>query len=262
MQATQPPQGIAWSPDGTRLSYIDDNGDLLAVEGGTGATQVLVDHDKMKALNAPVTSEHDRNNRTRYKQASYSWVPDSKHLLFDSNGQLWFFDLATKTGLQIASTGVGSGDDPKFSPDGAYLSYVRDHNLYVRKMKREQCGGAADGLARRTLCSMARWTGCMKKSSRCAAIISGRPDSRRMAYLQMNETSVPEYPIEDWIPTHATVDRQRYPQPGDSNPTVRVGVVGANGGRTKWINLPIGRRKRLHPALRMAQFQNFCGSRP
>ena len=50
---------------------------------------------------------------------------------------------------------------------------------------------------------------------------------------------MPEYPIEDWIPTHATVDRQRYPQPGDPNPVVRLGVVGANGGRTKWINLPI-----------------------
>ncbi len=35
-QATQPPQGIAWSPDGTRLSYIADNGDLLAIEGGNG----------------------------------------------------------------------------------------------------------------------------------------------------------------------------------------------------------------------------------
>ena len=122
-QASRPPDGIAWSPDGTRLSYIAGNGDLVAIEGATGTQQVLVDHDKMKALNAPATTEHDQNNRIRYKEASYFWVPDSKHLLFDSNGQLWFFDLGTKTGLQVASTGAGSGDDPKFSPDGAYLSY-------------------------------------------------------------------------------------------------------------------------------------------
>ena len=36
---------------------------------------------------------------------------------------------------------------------------------------------------------------------------------------------MPTYPITDWIPVHATVDEQRYPQPGDPNPSVRVGVV-------------------------------------
>ena len=55
----------------------------------------------------------------------------------------------------------------------------------------------------------------------------------------MNEAEVPEYPVTDWIPTHATVDAQRYPQPGDPNPEVRVGVVSAAGGKTVWVKLPI-----------------------
>ncbi len=42
----------------------------------------------------------------------------------------------------------------------------------------------------------------MKKNSMCAATTSGRRTRGGVAYLQMNETSVPEYPIEDWIPTH------------------------------------------------------------
>ncbi len=29
------------------------------------------------------------------------------------------------------------------------------------------------------------------------------PDSKNIAYLQMNETEVPLYPLTDWIPTHA-----------------------------------------------------------
>src|SRR3984885_1987097 len=237
-QANRPPDGIAWSPDGTRVSYIADNGDLVAVEGSTGSQQVLVDHDKMKALNPPATTEHDQNNRIRYKEASYFWVPDSKHLLFDSNGQLWFFDLGTKTGLQIASTGAGSGDDPKFSPNGAYLSYLRDHNLYVRKMHDSATANRlTDSQADTVLDGEVDWVYEEELGVRSNYFWS--PDSRRVAYLQMNESSVSEYPIEDWIPVHATVDRQRYPQPGDPNPAVRVGVVGANGGRTKWINLPI-----------------------
>jgi dipeptidyl-peptidase-4 len=237
-QATRPPDGMTWSPDGTRLSYIGDNGDLMAVEGGTGTSEVLVDHDKMKALIPPVTSERDLNNRTRYKEANYLWVPDSKHLLFDSNGQLWFFDLVTKTGLQVASTGAGSGDDPKFSPDGAYLSYVREHNLYVRKLRDSNTAiRLTDSQANTVLDGEVDWVYEEELGVRSNYFWS--PDSKRVAYLQMNESSVAEYPIVDWNPTHATVDHQRYPQPGDPNPAVRVGVVNANGGRTKWINVPI-----------------------
>jgi dipeptidyl-peptidase 4 len=237
-QATRPPDGIAWSPDGIRLTYIDDNGDLLAVQGATGTAEVLVDHDKMKAFNPPAASEHDLNNRVRYKESSYSWAPDSKHLLFDANGQLWLYDLVTKTGLQLPSTGAGSGDDPKFSPDGAYLSYVRDHNLYVYKPRDSKPAyRLTDSQADTLLDGEVDWVYEEELDVRSNYFWS--PDSRRVAYLQMNETAVPEYPIVDWIPTHATVDRQRYPQPGDPNPAVRVGVVGAEGGRTKWIDVPL-----------------------
>jgi dipeptidyl-peptidase-4 len=237
-QATRPPQGIAWSPDGTRLSYIGENGDLMAVEGGTAKQEVLVDHDRMKALISPGTSEHDLNNRTRYKVPSYFWVPDSKHLLFDSNGQLWFFDLANKTGVEVASSGAGSGDDPKFSPDGIYLSYIREHNLYVRRMRESNIANRlTDSQADTVLDGEVDWVYEEELDVRSNYFWS--PDSRRLAYLQMNESSVPEYPIADWIPSHATVDRQRYPQPGDPDPAVRLGVVSATGGKTKWIKLPL-----------------------
>ena len=65
------------------------------------------------------------------------------------------------------------------------------------------------------------------------------PDSSAIAYLQMDEAKVPEYPIEDFVPTHATLDKQRYPQPGDPNPGVKVGDrAGWGRGATKWIEVP------------------------
>ena len=62
--------------------------------------------------------------------ADYQWSPDSRSLLFDALGQLWIFDLATSKGRQLTDAKEPSSD-PKFSPDGKYLSYVRGHNLYV-----------------------------------------------------------------------------------------------------------------------------------
>ena len=58
-----------------------------------------------------------------------------------------------------------------------------------------------------------------------------------------------------------TVDMQRYPQPGDPNPEVRVGVVGASGGKTVWVKLPIPSRPGLHSPLRLGRRPAPCGSR-
>jgi dipeptidyl-peptidase-4 len=41
------------------------------------------------------------------------------------------------------------------------------------------------------------------------------------------------------MPTHAKVDKQRYPQPGDLNPEVRLGVVSAKGGKVSWVHVPV-----------------------
>ena len=153
------------------------------------------------------------------------------------------------------------GDDPKFSPDGNYLSYVRGHNLYVNKLKDNNPPlRLTDSQADALLDGEVDWVYEEELDVRSNYFWS--PDSRRIAYLEMNEAPKrPEYPIENWIPTHATVDRQRYPQPGDPNPVVRVGVVGANGGRTKWINLPIDNGSDYVPPLWMAQSQDSCGLR-
>ena len=66
----------------------------------------------------------------RYHVADYLWAPDSKHLIFDSQGQLWMFDLNTTTAVQFTSAPDPSVDPN--SPDGSRVSYVRKHNLYVR----------------------------------------------------------------------------------------------------------------------------------
>src|ERR1035441_1792924 len=67
--------------------------------------------------------------------ASYIWAPDSGHLLFDSNGRLWLYDLTNGKGVEIGVSGMGSGDDPKFSPTGEYVSFVRNHGLAVVRLK-------------------------------------------------------------------------------------------------------------------------------
>jgi dipeptidyl-peptidase-4 len=236
------PQGLTWSPDGEHLTYMD-GGELIDLDPGTGKPHILVSRAKLTSLSSNTASEKDRDHRARYGMASYLWAPDSAHLLFDTNGSLWLYDLKTGTGLNIGVSGAASGDDPKFSPDGKLLSFINEHGeehgisvIHLRE------GGTPVSNAAMTnnpavLNGKVDWVYEEELDVRSNYFWS--PDSSKIAYLQMDESHVPEYPITDWIPEHPTVDRQRYPQPGDTNPDVRVGVVSPSGGKTVWIKLPI-----------------------
>ena len=234
----KPPADLTWSPDGQHLTYLD-GGELIDIDPGSGKPHVMVSRAKITSLQGNSVSEQDSDHRSRYGMASYIWAPDSKHLLFDSNGRLWMYDLRNGTGLQIAFTGQASGDDPKFSPNGEIISFVRNHALAVVRLK--DPGTPTSVVAPvpndSTLNGEVDWVYEEELDVRSNYFWS--PDSKSLAFLQMGQTDVPLYPITDWIPTHAGIQLQRYPQPGDPNPSVRVGVVGAQGGKIAWIKLPI-----------------------
>ncbi len=132
-------ENAEWSPDGTKLTYVQrdekgEKGELWYVDAATGEKKMLVSAAKLASLDPDVNkvkNEREKERLTRYHVAAYLWAPDSKHLIFDSQGQLWVYDLGTETAVQFTSASDPSGD-PKFSPDGASVAYVRKHNLYVR----------------------------------------------------------------------------------------------------------------------------------
>jgi dipeptidyl-peptidase 4 len=236
-----PPEELTWSPDGKHLTYIDSD-QLIDLDPGSGRPHVLVSRAKMAPLTEAGGSERDRDHRNRYHMASYLWAPDSSHLLFNSSGRLWYYDLKSGTGVQIADTGAASGDDPKFSPDGNSVSFLRNHGIEVVHVHGEgeppvsavPPPSASSDLV--LLNGGVDWVYEEELETRSNYFWS--PDSKSIAFLQMNETSVPQYPLTDWIPRHATVEMQRYPQPGDPNPDVHLGVVGARGGRITWMHIP------------------------
>jgi dipeptidyl-peptidase 4 len=242
--AGRAPENVEWSPDSTKLSFVQrddegEHGELWYVDAATGEKKVLLSAAKLASL-APdynkVKDEREKERLTRYHVAAYLWAPDSKHLIFDSQGQLWLFDLATGTAVQFTSAPDPSGD-PKFSPDGSHVSYVRKHNLYVRpvtgKGEKQFTNDAGENLFNGDI----DWVYAEELAVRSNYFWS--PDSKQIAFLHMDETRVPTYPIVNLIPTHPTVDNEKYPKVGDPNPVVKLGVVDADKGKDKvrWISL-------------------------
>jgi dipeptidyl-peptidase-4 len=63
------------------------------------------------------------------------------------------------------------------------------------------------------------------------------PDSKSIAYLQFDTRTEPLYPHEDALRMRAVYEPERYPQAGDNNAAIRLGVVSAAGGLTRWYDV-------------------------
>ena len=236
------PQNVTFSPDGTKVTYIlrDDSGqrgELWYVDTASGKKTVLVPEGKLANL-APsfdLLSEREKERRTRYSVAQYYWAPDSRHILFDALGQFWLYRLDTGTAVQITSS-PERARDPRFSPDGSRVAFVRKHNLFVADREgtglRQLTHDADDDI----LNGEVDWVYAEELDVRHNYFWS--PDSRQILFLQMYESAVPTYPIADLIPIQPTVDFQKYPKAGDPNPQVRLGVVNASGGKVRWLRVP------------------------
>ncbi len=234
------PETVKWSPDGQKVSFVqrDDTGEhgaLYYIDVATGKRAVLVAEEKLAALAPPVSTikdERERERVTRYSIAAYQWAPDSKHLLFDSRGQLWYYSLDTGTAVQLTSSPDPSGV-PKFSPNGKYVAYVRKHNLYVRAIDSKNEHELTRDTDENLLNGEVDWLYAEELDVRTNYHWS--PDSKHILFLQMNEKPVPTYPITDWIPQHPKVDQEKYPKAGDANPEVRLGVINIDGGGARWL---------------------------
>ena len=242
------PEAIKWSPDSSKVAFIlrDNNGEhgeLWYADAATGEKKLLVNDTKLASL-APslekIKDDREKERLTRYHIDPYQWAPSSQHLLFNSHGQLWLYILESGAAVQITSSD-GQNSDPKFSADGKELAYLRAHNLYVRDMPNgteralTQVRPTKEASENNILNGEVDWVYAEELSVRSNYFWS--PDGKDIVYLQMDETDVPSYPIVDWMPTHLRVDMEKYPQAGDPNPVVRLGVVSASGGKTKWISL-------------------------
>ena len=250
----RPPETIQWTPDHTKFSYIQrddsgEHGELWSVDAATGKKTLLVSETKLATLAPPIEKikdEREIERINRYHVEPYYWAPDSKHILFIPRGQLWFYSLENGTAVQLSASSDRSSD-PKFSPDGSRLAYLRKHNLYVRHLSndtetqlthdKDDRDKDKDEKKKDTnlMNGEVDWVYAEELSVRSNYFWS--PDSKSIVFLRMDETRVPTYPITDWMPTHPTVDMEKYPKAGDPNPVVRLGVVSASGGDIKWITL-------------------------
>jgi dipeptidyl-peptidase 4 len=226
-------QGIEWAPDCKRFSYLDRQGSVLqlwTMDAATGERKVLVNADTLKSVMQPEKAKTSQATGLGRVQAdNYLWSPDGNSLLFIGSNSLVLLDLKTMTPKSILSS-EEEIEDPKFSPDGRWISFSRSANLFVVNISSGAVTALTTGGSEEVLKGKLDWVYPEELDTRTAYWWS--PDSTKIAYYEMDERPVTRYTIADMSSPSGGSEFTRYPQAGEANPIVRVGIVNVIGGET------------------------------
>jgi dipeptidyl-peptidase-4 len=232
------PAEYKWEPGGGRLSYVwDEAGDgsgkaLWELEAATGKSKVLLRFSDLKAADL---KGKGADPKADFAVDDYAWSPRGDALLLVSAGDLYLYRPADANLRRLTSTPEAE-ENPRFSPDGAHLAFVRRWNLYVLDLDSgAERALTTDGAENAILNGINDWVYEEEIWDRFPEAYWWSPDSRRIAFLHFDEAKVGVYPIVDSSPLYPTVTWQKYPKAGEPNPHVKIGVVEVASGATSWL---------------------------
>jgi len=151
-------------------------------------------------------------------------VNQSDRFYLQTRSGNWLFDVKSgeKTPLpkEIPSLEATSA----FSPQGDRIVFRRGRNLAVCEVEQGR---------------IVELTGHDDRGESSLGDATWSPDGRRIAYLQSDYSQVRRRPIlRPTDPSYPEVAWVHFARVGTPIPTLRVGVVDAQGGTTQWVKLP------------------------
>ncbi len=222
---------VTWAPSGSTFAWMNGD-DLLIYELASKTRRRVLSLSSLEHGKSELAPEAWRNRRAR--EDTFQWLPDSQGFLLYAHGDLYSARLSGGSPVRLTATREAERD-PQLSPDGRRVSFRRANDLYSMEIASKRVTRLTrDG-------SQTRWNGRLDwvypEELDLGEAHWWSPDSRFIAYLQFDVSREPPYPHADLIPEKPVAEPQRYPKAGEPNADVRLGVVPATGGRTRWMNL-------------------------
>ena len=227
--------------------------DIVRYETATGARSVYVSARRLIPAGDSQPLDID----------DYGWSPDGTQLLLLTNsrrvwrqntrGDYWVLNRAS-WGLHK----LGGPEAPeatlmyaKFSPQGDRVAYVRRGDLYVERVADGKITRLTTGADSLHVSGMSDWV--YEEEFDLRDGFRWAPDGTKIAYWHFDMTGVRTFTlINDTDSLYPFTIPIQYPKTGTPNSAVTAGVVSADGGPTKWLQVPDDPRDNYLPRMEWA----------
>lgn len=242
------PGAFAFSPDDKLITYLFSpekslTRQLYGFDPETGQQSLLVTPPEGGTTEEKLSLEEAlRRERQRQRELGvthYAWAKEANRILIPLPDGIYVSEGPNTPLRKVVDSSNKPALDAQFSPDGKWVAYVQEAELY---------GVPAEGGEPRQLTQGARGTG---KTHGLAEFIAQEEmqrshgfwwshDSQWIAFTEVDETHIPPYRIvhqgKDAVGEGAQEDHH-YPFAGQANARVRLGVVSVEGGEPVWMDL-------------------------
>ena len=223
--------------DGGKGYIATERGEIVRYDTATGNREVQMSSAELTppALGRPL------------QFGEYTASADGSHLLFATNprptmirktaNEYWVLNKTDHSWHKLAAGAPAGVMYAKLSPDGTRAAYVRDNNIYVEDVGSGAVTQLTSDGSPMIINGTSDWV--YEEEFGLRDGFEWSPDGRHIAYFQFDQSGVPEFALINYTDTlYPVITKYPYPKPGQTNSAVRVGVVSATGGPTRWVKAP------------------------
>jgi dipeptidyl-peptidase-4 len=234
-----------WQDDGAFYTTLESSKaageeakDIVRYETASGKREVLIEASRLVPEGETEAFEIDE----------YAWSEDKKQLLIFTNtqrvwrrntrGDYWVMNLVSGELKKL-----GGEAEPstlmfaKFSPDGTRVAYVREKNLYVEEVESGKIIALTTDGSETTINGTSDWV--YEEEFGVRDGFRWSPDGKRIAYWHFDSSGIDKFALINNTGTlYPEITLIPYPKAGTTNSAVRIGVVGADGGEIRWMEVP------------------------
>ena len=236
-------RSVRWLEDSRYYTTLETNrergcSEIIRYHAKSGERVILVGADQLVPLDGTLPLE----------LADYQWSADNTKLLLFTNtrrvwryhtrGDYWVLDLASGRLKQLGtSLKPSSLMFAKFSPDGQRVGYVSEHNIFIEEPGKGELTQLTTDGGERYINGTFDWV--YEEEFDCRDGFRWSNDGEKIIYWHSDtEGTGTFYLINNLDSIYSIPMPFPYPKVGTTNSAVKIGVVAASGGPTRWFEVP------------------------